>query len=348
MRLRYFSLIILMFTVPMVHAVEITQVGEYNFGVAYDIVYQDNVAYLSGNDGVDVFDVTDRRNPVKLDRIGYSNGAFGLALQGDILYIAGASDGLFIVDVSEPDEPAVLGSLQIIATDVYIEGRYAYVSSGSSYSIIDVEDPGSPEIISTVPGSGRSDHIIIVEDTLYLGDANMGLRVYDISDKTQPRLLRTVSGTAGIFDIERDESIVYLACHGNGVKVLDIFERTTPIVIGSLNNGGEAYGIHIVDDYLLVADLQQGIEILGISEPGSPMLLARWTDTHPHEISGDEQYIYLADQDHGLEIFLYGETVEEIDTGNNDSIPLNPTAILIGLIMAMITAKKGHQIQAIE
>lgn len=203
---------------PAVYGLEINQIGGYNFGVAYDIVYRDDIAFVSGNDGVDVFDVSDRENPVKLSRIGNNDGAFGMDLHGDILYIAGTGDGLFIVDISEPDDPVILGHLQIGALDVYVEEGYAYVSSGSSYSIIDVQNHENLEIVSTVEGLGRSDHIIVIEDTLYLGEANVGLRVYNVSDKAQPRLLRTVSGTSGIFDIETDGSIIYLACHGNGIK----------------------------------------------------------------------------------------------------------------------------------
>ena len=60
-----FSLLI----VPVVNGLEIAQVGVYDFGVAYDIVYGDDVAFVSGNDGVDVFDITDRTSPVKLTRI---------------------------------------------------------------------------------------------------------------------------------------------------------------------------------------------------------------------------------------------------------------------------------------
>ncbi len=55
--------------IPVVSGLEIAQVGVYDFGVAYDIVYSDDVAYVSGNDGVDIFDITDRTSPDKLTRI---------------------------------------------------------------------------------------------------------------------------------------------------------------------------------------------------------------------------------------------------------------------------------------
>ena len=336
-----------MATVPVAQGLEIEQVGVYDFGVAYDVVYSDDVAYVSGNDGVDIFDVTDRSAPEKLTRIENNDGSFGLHLRENILYIAGADDGFFITDVSDPSNPSIIGSIPgIVALNVFVEGEYAYVTNGGSFSIIDISDPSDPTIISSVPGSDRRYHIHVIENTLYLGETNRGLMVYDITDRDEPEYISTVSGTVGIFDIISDGDTLYLACHGNGLKVLDISERQAPAMVGSYNNGGEAYGIHIIDNYLLVADLQQGVEILDISNPRTPTLAARWTDTHPHGISGDAQYVYLADQDDGLEIFIYGEDIGDPeftrreDTASDDSlisqIPVSVPVVLAGVLIGIL------------
>ena len=171
----------------------------------------------------------------------------------------------------------------------------------------------------------------------------------NITDPSTPEYIRTVPGTTGIFDMASKADTLYLGCHGNGVKVLDISDKLNPEIIGSHNNGGEAYGIHIVDDYLLVADLQQGVEILDVSNPRTPTLLAAWTETHPHGISGDQQYVYLADQDDGLEIFRYGEDVgspEVVPRGDEASgetvnqIPINASLVALGILLALIIYQK--------
>lgn len=345
MRLRVFPLIVLILTnVPIIWGIEIAQVGVYDFGVAYDIVVSDNIAFVTGNDGVDVFDISDKRNPIKLTRISNNDGAFGVFLIEDTLYIACDEDGFFIADVSNPRNPVMLGSIpSITALKVYVEDVYAYVAHGDSYSIVDIRDSREPYIISTVMGNDRSYFIHVIEDTLYLGETNKGLMVYDILDKNSPEYIRTISGTIGIFDIQSNGDTLYLGCHGNGVKVLDVSIRDNPKIIGSFNNGGEAYGIHIVGDYLMVADLQQGVEILDISNPSTPTLLASWTRTHPHGIFGDDQYVYLADQDHGLEIFIYGEDIEGEDIeASNNRIPLSMSAVLAGLILASLVRSLGN------
>jgi len=349
-----FLVVLILVMVPAAQALEIAQVGVYDFGVAYDVVYGDDIAYVSGNDGVDIFDVSDRASPEKLTRIENSDGSFGLFLRENLLYIAGASDGFFIADISDPSNPSIKGSIYgITALNVYVDEDYAYVTSGDSFSIIDISDSSEPTIISSVPGSDRRYHIHVIDDTLYLGETNRGLMVYDITDRSEPEYISTISGTSGIFDVISDGDTLYLACHGNGVKVLDISDRQSPEIISSHNNGGEAYGIHIVDNYLLVADLQQGVEILGISNPRTPILLARWTDTHPHGISGDAEYVYLADQDDGLEIFIYGDDVgepevirrEDSASGGSliNQIPVYGSIVFAGVLLGLIFIIKRRE-----
>ena len=342
-----------MVIIPMTQALEISQVGVYDFGVAYDVVYEEDTVYVSGNEGVDIFGVSDRMNPEKLSRIENGGGSFGLFLRENILYIAGADDGFFIADIEDPRNPAIVGFVSGIAVlNVFVEEEYAYVTSGGSFSIIDISDPNEPIIIASVPGSDRRYHVYVVGDTLYLGETSLGLMVYDISDREEPIYITTVLDTSGTFDMISKGDNLYLACHGNGVKILDISDRESPRIIGSYNNGGEAYGVHIVDEYLFVADLQKGVEILDISNPRSPIFLARWMGTHPHGVWGDANYVYLADQDDGLEIFIYGddigepEVIQREDSASDVSlinqIPVSVLIVFTGVLLGMILAKTQH------
>ena len=205
-------IIIAMLSVNVIHALEIEQVGVYNFGVAYDVVVKDNIAYLSGNDGVDIFDITDKTGPIKLTRITNAPyGALGLYITENTLFISATSNGLMIVDVSDPANPETLSTVSgIEGIDVYVNQDYAYVAGGTSFSVVDVSDPASPEIVATLQGNERVYKIHAVENALYVGEVNQGLLVYDINDPTEPMYIRTVSGTTGIFDIDSQADTLYL------------------------------------------------------------------------------------------------------------------------------------------
>ena len=221
----------------------------------------------------------------------------------------------------------------------------AYVLSGEMWAIIDIADPESPTTISETHTDRMNYRASKAGDALYIGEDRIGLKVYDVSDPEAPKLVRTVPNTAGIFDLAIQDDVLYLACHGNGVKAMDITNPLNPVLTDTYRDGGEAYGCHIVEDILLVADLQEGIKILDVSDLEDITLLASFTGTHPHGITGDLNYIYLADQDHGLEVFQYGEGIEttvlpetpEPEPGNR--IPMSVTAVILGLMLYALTRR---------
>lgn len=331
--------------------IEIIQISEVNFGVAYDIEYTGNTVYVTGNHGVEVIDISDRSNPKTIKQLNTAEGCFGVEIVGDRLYVAGITDGLLIYDITEPTDPQLLGTHPIVALNMFVQGDYAYVLSGEMWSIIDVTDSENPTTVSETYTDRMNYRILKVDDAVYIGEDRIGLKVYDVSDPENPELIRTVSNTAGIFDIAVKDDVLYLACHGNGVKSLDIHDRTNPLWLDTYRDGGEAYGCHIVDGLLLVADLQEGIKILNVTDPTSITLTASFTGTHPHGVTGDENYVYLADQDHGLEIFQYGDDIEastdepeqpeddpenELEETEKNLIPIPMASILTGVIFVVL------------
>ncbi len=101
------------------------------------------------------------------------------------MYISATSNGLMIVDVSNPETPETISTVSgIDGIDVYVDQDYAYVASGTSYSIIDVSNPSKPRDIGNSTWKREKLQIHAVQETLYLGEVNQGLMIYDITDPT--------------------------------------------------------------------------------------------------------------------------------------------------------------------
>lgn len=337
-------LILILTSVTIAHCTGITQLSTENFGVAYDIEYTSDTVYVTGNHGVEVIDVTDRHNPDTIKRLTTQEGCFAVEIQGDRLYVAAITDGFQVYDISNPTDPELLGTHPITALGLEVQGDHAYVLSGEMWSIIDVTDPENPATVSETRTDEMNYKVEKVDDTLYIGEHGTGLQVYDVSDIGNPQHVRTVLNTAGIFEIVSQGDTLYIACHGNGVKTMDITNRHDPRLLDTYRDGGEAYGCHLVDQTLLVADLQEGIKILDVTNPEDITLIASYAGTHPHGVTGDQQYIYLADQDHGLEVFQYGEGIETTEPPieepeSSNRIPLSFTAIVLGILLYLIDRK---------
>jgi len=109
-------------------------------------------------------------------------------LDGDLLYVMNAYRGLIIIDMSEPDQPQVVGRLPFQANpvDMYVRDGRAYVVMsdyfvywqydpdadplgfhGSQVLIVDVEDPAHPTAMGSFPVDGEVTDTRLVGDVLY-------------------------------------------------------------------------------------------------------------------------------------------------------------------------------------
>ncbi|HEY9045262.1 MAG TPA: hypothetical protein VIN08_05175 [Ohtaekwangia sp.] len=136
-------------------------------------------------------DISDEVSPDKKTSvyIGWNSETIFPAAQN--LFI-GASDGMYILDISDPAVPKTLTTYSHIRScdPVVVDGNYAYVTlrSGTTcqgftnqLEVIDIQNLQSPQLLKTYPmtnphGLGKDN------TTLFICDGSDGLKVYDASD----------------------------------------------------------------------------------------------------------------------------------------------------------------------
>lgn len=133
------------------------------------------------------------REPASLDSLGavVLNGVGGeLTIDGDLALIALGSSGAVVVDISDPENPAVLSSLGDMrsAMGVALEGSIGYVAAASQGLLVyDLTNPGSPVLRGVVPDLGQTVAVAALNGSVY------------VADRTGSRLLRIdgLPGTSG-------------------------------------------------------------------------------------------------------------------------------------------------------
>ena len=93
--------------------------------------------------GLHLIDYTDPRNPEELGRFAEDESFFGLVLVEQTAYLRTA-DALWLVDVSQPTEPVLLGTSPFEAEVVAFAVRLPYVYVGYDWASIVVLDTSSP------------------------------------------------------------------------------------------------------------------------------------------------------------------------------------------------------------
>jgi hypothetical protein len=112
--------------------------------------------------------------------------AWDVRVQGDIAIVAGGPDGLYTLNVRDPNDPILLDQDIIGGSPFYrkldIRGDYAYVADfGTAFRVYDISDPTN--IFQTDYRSlGGCTDVAISGDMAYLADGSAGVFIYNISD----------------------------------------------------------------------------------------------------------------------------------------------------------------------
>jgi len=125
-------------------------------------------------------------------------------------------DGLFIIDVSNPVNPVLMGSFDTPgqAIDIAVSGNYAYVAdAGSGLHIINVSNPANPTLVGTYNTPGQAYGVFLSGNFAYVADGyNIGsLHVIDVSHPDYPVLVMTYDTPGSTRDIYVAGDLLYVA-----------------------------------------------------------------------------------------------------------------------------------------
>jgi hypothetical protein len=164
---------------------------------AWDVEVVGDYAYVASmDDGLVIFDVTDKANPtlasqcVTTDNSLYkskNSQSRGVKVVGNYAYVGDAYGGLTIVNISTPTAPvkvANVGHDDMEAHRLDVDGNTFYVGGGKGVAIVDITSPASPSIVSFLP---KSDKWVrgarVFGDYVYYSE---GLAVVDVADPAAP------------------------------------------------------------------------------------------------------------------------------------------------------------------
>jgi hypothetical protein len=109
-----------------------------------------------------------------------TGAAQDVTVAGNYAYVAGLSNGMKVVDISNPTDPIVAGTYDIETHMPYaieVIGRYVYLADYSAgLHIVDISDPTDPVGAGYYDTLGPYD-LDVVEDRIYLADNHGGVAI---------------------------------------------------------------------------------------------------------------------------------------------------------------------------
>jgi hypothetical protein len=151
--------------------------------------------------------------------------AIQVAVSGTYLYVADDNAGLQVIDVTDPENPEIVGVVDTpgAAYDVVISGNHAYVADhGAGLQVIDITIPASPQIVGSVDSPGLADGVAVSLTYAYLADGRSGIQVIDVTDPANPLILGGVDTPGYAQGVAVGGSHLYAACEEAGLVILPL------------------------------------------------------------------------------------------------------------------------------
>lgn len=198
---------------------------------------------------------------------------------------------LQIIDVSDPDHPALLGSLVLAGgigtTHIQVVSNLAFVVCQTlGLWIIDVSDPANPVVRYGLDSTEKSGTFPVVrggmnaagnigtfsfqvmDNLMYMTKSDRML-ILDVSNPDHPQYLRAYLPPVSCSDVQVMANRAYVACEE--LQIIDVSDPALPQLLGRYV--GSAHDLQIIGDLAYVTGSDTGMQIIDVSNPISPTLL---------------------------------------------------------------------------
>jgi hypothetical protein len=241
--------------------------------------------------------------------------AYDVAVDGPWAYVAGHSEGLHVVNVSDParlTDKGLAGSLPTrFAQRVTVQDNLAYVADGSGgVRIIDVSPAwgtpaAAPVEVAAYRTGGSASRVAVIGRTAYVAAGSQGVQVLDTSTPSAPTTIASVRSTDATDIVvqarqEREGAWAFLADGDAGVKVIDISTPEKPLLLpGGLPGNARALAL---SGNLLVAVGARGVRFIDVANPRAPVVRGAYETSDAEGVTVRGPYAYVAEGYRGLTV----------------------------------------------
>ena len=285
--------------------------------------------------------------------------AMDVYISGNYAYVADFTNGLVIVDISDPTNPITVGNhasrigrsgQTAAAIGVAVSGNYAYIANWyDDLYIIDVTDSTNPTLAATYNTGDGADQVTISGNYAYISSQWDGVDIVDISDPTNPRFVGNYNTDDLAEDVAISGNYAYIADRFDGVIIIDISDPANPTFVGSLDTQGDANTIVVSGNYGYVADESNGLVIIDISNPANPRMVGHYdTAGAVWGVALSGNYAYVGDGTNGVVVLNVSNPTNPMFAGSYDTEGYAGSVAVVGSHVYVADSDTGLVILKIE
>lgn len=279
-------------------------------GLANGVAIHFPYLYVGDVYGFSVWDVTDPMDAVRMGgfrRVSAEGYQERLTYRDGFVYAAAYSNGLQIIDVSDPSHPFIVSEANTPAYswDLALIDSTAYMMDFFSLEIIDISRPLAP--LNRTSFSAMFAGGIALRDNLAFIAFIDGMMILDISNRYAPTVI-AYPGTTGS---GAGESIALvdqyaILAHQGYVELYDVSAPNDPYQVAFFTVPGHPRKLHVAGDHLYTILDDSGFHVTDLSDPEIPLPgrhidTSTWGSRQDVAVYGD--HLYLCDWNRGLVIY---------------------------------------------
>lgn len=271
-------------------AQDVEFVSSFRLAAVHDVIVADTLLYIASLQNLVILNISNPNSPVFVKEYFTANYLYSLDISGDYLYLANSSDGMQIINISDPLRAKCEG---VIDTDGGVMGimvcdGLAYLADGVGLQIVDVSIPSDPIVIGSYKSRGNSQDVYVADGFAYVAFKSAGLQIIDVSNPSLPTLVGTYGQRCTVRDVRVIDGYAYVAAGPCGLLVIDVINPAEPKLVGSYDTPDDALGVCYFDGYVYVAD-DSSLQIINVSIPSAPA----WAGSYNSR--GIARRIYIVD-----------------------------------------------------
>jgi hypothetical protein len=232
-------------------------------------------------------------------QIDVAGEANAVAADGAFAYLAVGSNGLQIVDVSDPHAPALRGAVSTgePALDVALgQGIVCLACGREGLVLVDVADPDAPRITGSADTPGSAKGVAVSGTTAFVADDVIGLMLFDVGDPTSPVPLGVDNTPGEARNVAVSGAFAYVTDAQLGMRIVNVTDIMNPWFVRSLVLSGTPGAIVVEDGFAYIAAGASGLHIIDISTPGAEAVVSTFdTPGSAEGVAALAAHVFVAD-----------------------------------------------------
>ncbi|RME08347.1 MAG: hypothetical protein D6803_01465, partial [Anaerolineae bacterium] len=274
-------------------------------------IFNHNVYVARGSGGVVAYRFATPSAPEVLFATPAANLLRDGAVRGGLLYAVDGDNGLWIVDLNDPQRPVIRGGFSTAgqALALSLDGERLAVADGSGgLRLYRIEADGALTPVSVMTGLTDARDVLVQGEIAYVLRGSVRVEIVDIADLANPRHLRGFNALGAVTDLAVVNQTLYLAEGEQGVEVWDVRQPSNPMAVQFplTEQLGTVTRLRAAPQGSLLYALspQQGLLVLSVPTPADARVLVGFpSQDSPYGVDAAGDYVLLADGNAGVRVF---------------------------------------------